>query len=103
MQLNILEYLDGGALRRCPDKEAIVDAGRAYSFAEVARDAKRCAAQILRRLDTTNQPVAVFLPKGANVIIANLGIVYSGNIYTNLDIKSPARVFLEFSRTSILF
>ncbi len=91
MQLNILDYLDKGALRSCPDKDAIIDAGRAYSFAEVARDAKRCAAQILRRRDTTNQPIAVFLPKTANVIIADLGIVYSGNIYTNLDVKSPAK------------
>ena len=91
MQLNILEYLEEGALRRCPHKEAIIDGGRAYSFAEVARDAKRCAAQILLRRDRTNQPIAVFLPKGANVIIADLGIVYSGNIYTNLDTKSPAR------------
>src|SRR5579871_2533110 len=91
MQHNILEYLEEGALRHCADKEAIIDCGRAYSFAEVARDAKRCAAQILRRRDRTNQPVAVFLPKGANVIIADLGIVYSGNIYTNLDTKSPAQ------------
>jgi len=91
MQLNILEYLEQGALLLCPNKEAIIDAGRSYSFAEVARDAKRCAAQILRRRDTTNQPVAVFLPKGANVVIADLGIVYSGNIYTNLDTKSPAQ------------
>ncbi len=91
MQLNILEYLDEGALRRCPDKEAIIDGGLTYSFAQVARNAKICAAQILRRRDTTNQPVAVFLPKGANVIIADLGIVYSGNIYTNLDTKSPVQ------------
>ena len=105
MQLNILEYLEEGALRHCPDKVAIVDGGRTYTFAAVARDAKRCAAQILRRCDTTNQPVAVFLPKEANVIIADLGIVYSGNIYNNLDTKSPAQsVFSpEFSRTSILF
>lgn len=60
MQLNILEYLEKGALRRCPDKEAIIDAGRAYSFGEVARNAKICAAHILRLRDTTNQPVAVF-------------------------------------------
>lgn len=91
MQLNILEYLEKGALRRCPDKEAIIDAGRAYSFGEVARNAKICAAQILRLRDTINQPIAVFLPKTANVIIADLGIVYSGNIYTNLDVKSPAK------------
>ena len=84
--------------------DAIIDAGRAYTFAEVARDAKRCAAQVIRRHDTTNQPVAVFLPKGANVIIADLGIVYSGNIYTNPDIKSPAQRVLGILREhKILF
>ena len=36
-----------------------------------------------------NQPIAVYLPKCAETIFANLGIVYSGNIYANLDVKSP--------------
>src|SRR5436190_6681450 len=35
------------------------------------------------------QPIPVFLPKGAGNIIADLGILYSGNAYANLDIKSP--------------
>jgi amino acid adenylation domain-containing protein len=31
----------------------------------------------------------VFLPKGAGNIVADLGILYSGNCYANLDVKSP--------------
>ncbi len=33
--------------------------------------------------------MAVFLPKSAQTIITDLGILYSGNCYANLDIKSP--------------
>jgi len=89
MQVNVLEYLDAGAARRCPDRVAVVDDGRSYTFHELQRYARQCAALLVRRRDVANQPVAVFLPKCAAAIIADLGIVYSGNFYTNLDVKSP--------------
>jgi amino acid adenylation domain-containing protein len=91
MQINILEYLEKGAVRQHPDRIAIVDAPRSYTFAELERYAKRCATLLIRRADVTSRPVAVFLPKSASVVFADLGIVYSGNIYANLDIKSPAQ------------
>jgi D-alanine--poly(phosphoribitol) ligase subunit 1 len=91
MQINILEYLESGAARLCPDKVAIVDQDRSYTFAEMELFAKRVATLLLRRNDVTGKPIAVFLPKSANAIFAVLGIVYSGNIYTNLDVKSPAQ------------
>jgi len=89
MQVNILEYLEQGALRHCPDKVALVDGDRSFTFSELERYAKRCAALLARRQDVTHQPVAVFLPKCAETVVADLGIAYSGNIYTNLDVKSP--------------
>ncbi len=33
--------------------------------------------------------IAVFLPKSAETIFADLGTLYSGNIYTNIDISLP--------------
>jgi len=51
--------------------------------------AKNCAALILGKTSAFNQPVAVFLPKSVEAIIANLGALYTGNCYANLDIKSP--------------
>jgi D-alanine--poly(phosphoribitol) ligase subunit 1 len=90
MQINVLEYLENGPLTQCRDKVAIKGADYSYTFAEIERFAKNCAALILKRTSSFNQPVAVFLPKSAQAIIANLGILYTGNCYSNLDIKSPA-------------
>ncbi len=89
MQTNVLEYLESGPLRLCPNKAAVTGADYSFTFAEIERFAKNCAALILKRVATVNQPVAVFLPKSAQAIIANLGILYTGNCYSNLDIKSP--------------
>lgn len=89
MQINVLEYLENGPLLKSRDKLAIRDSRRDYTFEEIERYAKNCAASILEKTTAVNQPVAVFLPKSAEAIIANLGALYSGNCYANLDIKSP--------------
>ncbi len=89
MQIHVLEYFEQGALAKCPGKIAVVDHDRSFTFKELERFAKNCAALILQRTTAFNRPIAVFLPKSAGAIIADLGILYSGNCYANLDIKSP--------------
>jgi len=89
MQVSVLEYFERGSLAACRHKVAVIDQGTKYTFEELERFAKNCAALIARRTEAVNQPVAVFLPKSVQTIVADLGIVYSGNCYANLDIKSP--------------
>lgn len=94
MQVNVLEYFERGALLSCPERTALVDGERAWTFAQLARHAKACASRILERLAGSGQPasglpVAVFLPKSAETVAVDLGILYAGNFYTNLDVKSP--------------
>jgi D-alanine--poly(phosphoribitol) ligase subunit 1 len=89
VQINVLEYFEAGALQHCRQKVGIIDNKSQYTFEEIEVLAKTCAALILKNLSCFNQPIAVFLPKGAPTIIANLGILYSGNCYANLDVKSP--------------
>ena len=89
MQVNVLEYLEKGALASCPDKVAVIDNGASYTFAEIADRARSFAAGLIARNDVVSRPVAVYLPKGVETIIADLGILYSGNVYCNLDTKSP--------------
>ncbi|MCX6967702.1 MAG: amino acid adenylation domain-containing protein [Verrucomicrobia bacterium] len=89
MQINILEYLEKGALLKCPEKTAVKDRGHCLSFAQLEQFAKNCAALIRQRSEETGKPVPVFLPKSAQNIVADLGILYSGNAYANLDVKSP--------------
>jgi len=89
MQINVIDYFEKGARLKCRDKVAVREGTRDYTFGEVERFAKNCAALILKRSAAHSQPVPVFLPKGAQNIVADLGILYSGNCYANLDIKSP--------------
>jgi len=89
MQTHILEYFESGAARHCPERVAIEEGEQSYTFAELERRAKSCAQLILQSTDATCEPIAVYLPKSAAVIFADLGILYSGNIYTNLDVASP--------------
>lgn len=44
---------------------------------------------LVARADVLKRPIAVYLPKSVDVVVADLAILYSGNIYTNLDVKSP--------------
>ena len=89
MQINVLEYFEQGALAAQRHKIAVVDQARRFTFEEIALHAKNCAALILERTAALNRPVAVFLPKSAATIVADLGILYTGNCYANLDLKSP--------------
>jgi amino acid adenylation domain-containing protein len=89
MQINVIEYFENGALLKHREKVAIKEQDREYTFGEIERFAKNCATLILRKTSAFNQPVAVFLPKSTETIVADLGVLYSGNCYANLDIKSP--------------
>lgn len=89
MQLNVLTYFEEGAAKSYPNKVAVVDGDSEITFAELQMQAKKLARRLVNRADVTNQPVIVFLPKSAAIIIADLAILYSGNIYSNVDTKLP--------------
>jgi amino acid adenylation domain-containing protein len=89
LQVNVLEYFEAYLPKADRERIAIVEQSRSFTFGQVEEAAKRCATSILTRMDVTNELLAVFLPKSAEAVFADLGIVYSGNIYTNLDINSP--------------
>jgi D-alanine--poly(phosphoribitol) ligase subunit 1 len=89
MQINVIDYFEKGALVHSRDKVAVREQGRQFTFAELERFAKNLATLILQRQAIRNQPIPVFLPKGAQNIVADIGVLYSANGYANLDIKSP--------------
>ncbi|HVV01458.1 MAG TPA: AMP-binding protein, partial [Verrucomicrobiae bacterium] len=91
MQINVLDYFENGALRLCRTPTAIREGNKECTFEELERAAKNCAALILKRTLGRNQPIPVFLPKGIQNVVADLGVLYSANAYANLDVKSPAQ------------
>ena len=91
MQINAIEYFEKGALLKCREKIAVRDQAGEYTFAQLEKFAKNLAHLIIKRGDFIRKPIPVFLPKSMGNIVANVGILYSGNAYANLDIKSPVQ------------
>ena len=64
--------------------------GQKISFSELQAKAQEVGEQIARQHRAfSKRPVAVFLPKEINVVIADLGIMYACRPFMNLDIKTP--------------
>lgn len=89
MKRNVIEYLRD-SVQRYPNKIAIVDEEREITFAELDREARMLASAIIESCgNVKNQPIAAYMKKSIDCLIAFLGIVYSGNFYSPLDIKMP--------------
>lgn len=87
MITNISEYLEKTA-SQYPTKVAVIDGEKTIQFKDLAKKAKILACFLIEQ-NISNQPVAVYLPKTIESIIADIAVTYSGNIYMNLDVKSP--------------
>lgn len=88
MKINIIEFFEE-TLKISPEKIAVIDGERSISFAELGRKAKYLASIIAEKSETQNRPIGAYLPKSIEVVISNIAALYSGNIYMNLDVKSP--------------
>lgn len=89
MRRNVIEYLMD-SVQKYPNKVALLDEKREITFAELDYKARQLADTIIKRCgDTVNRPIAVYMEKSIDCIIAFLGIVYSGNFYSPIDVKMP--------------
>jgi amino acid adenylation domain-containing protein len=88
MKKNLIEYFFQTSNVN-PHKIAVVDADIKLNFTDLRNKAFQIAETILSQTKGYNNPIAVFLPKSADCIAADLAITMTGNIYMNLDVKSP--------------
>lgn len=86
---NITHYLEA-TVQNWPDRTAVIEGEHSITVSEVRIKSLYIAKKISIAVQgNKNSIVAVYLPKSINSVIANIGIVYSGNAYMNLDIKNP--------------
>ena len=71
------------------DAIAVREVDGAFTFGQILDQEIKFADWIVSTYGTTRRPIAVFLPKCAHVIVANLAIIHSGNAYMNMDVKTP--------------
>jgi len=89
MLLNVIDYIEKKSLQKFGNNKAIIDGERTTLLADLVKASKQLAQHLIAVNDVLNKPIAVFLPKSTESVIANLAITYSGNVYMNLDIKNP--------------
>lgn len=89
MQNNIVKLFEN-TVRKYPDKVCIIDRSKEVTFELLQKDSKSIALQILKTTaNVKNRPIAIFLPKCIEVYEADIACMYSGNIFMNLDVKTP--------------
>lgn len=90
MNKNILDYFED-TVRVNSSKNAIIKGKESITFEELRDKSKMLGYHVSQMVSgATNEPVAVLLDKSIEAVICDLGITYSGNIFTNLDIKTPS-------------
>ena len=89
MKINLIELFED-TVRKYPQKVAVIDKDRELSFSDLRSKATLLAQKMIERDDCVKMPVAVFLDKSVESVYADLGILYAGHFYMNLDIKTPA-------------
>lgn len=89
MKRNVLEYLKS-SVEKYPNKVALIDENSEITFQELDDRAKKVASAIIERCGyIKNKPIAIYMDKSIECVVAFLGIAYSGNFYCPLDPKSP--------------
>lgn len=91
--------------RRSPRRVAVRFDGRDYSYGELDREANRVARQLRSRGVGRQSPVAICLPRSAELVIAMLAVLKAGGAYLPIDPDQPPRrlaFFLRDSRAPLL-
>ena len=83
--INLIEYFEK-TVNLFPNKLAISNGRESLTFLRLQVLSKKIAVQIQTLTDIKNRPIAIFLPKNNDAIVAILGALYSGNCYAPLDI-----------------
>lgn len=89
MKINWIEYFEE-TLQKYPDRIAVLEKNRSITFQKLGWKSRFLSRMITTKLACVNKPIAVYLPKSMEVIVADIACMYSGNIYMNLDVKNPA-------------
>ncbi|MCM1157867.1 MAG: amino acid adenylation domain-containing protein [Bacteroidales bacterium] len=89
MHNNMIKFFED-TVKKYPDRQCVTDKENGITFKELQDVSKKLALHFLWLTEhAKNRPIAVFLPKCKEVYEADIACTYSGNIFMNLDVKTP--------------
>lgn len=83
----VTDYLDASA-EKFSDKVAFADEERKITFSQLQNESYKIATALIEK-DLFKKPVVILFEKNVSCIIGFMGVAYSGNFYTPIDIKMP--------------
>ncbi len=104
MKINLIELFEE-SFRKYPEKVAVIDKERQATFSDLRKQALQLAGKIISLGVGQKLPVGVFLDKSIESVYVDLAILYAGDFYMNLDIKTPAeriRNILELVKPAVI-
>ena len=105
MYRNILDYFSDTVHEKAGEI-AVIHNNDSITFGELDRKSRCLAIELLKlQKQSDTMPVAVFLPKSIGVVIADIAACYSGDFFSNLDVKTPIeriKNILEVMRPGII-
>lgn len=89
VKTHLLDYFDETSQKNA-ESIALRHNDKEISFGDLKIKSQKLGTLLLSEIQgVCNTPVAVFLPKEINTVVADLGILYSSNPFMNLDVKTP--------------
>ena len=89
MNIHVLDTFEK-TVSECAAKIAVVHNAQSITFDELHKKSVCLGSHIVELTKgCVNTPVAVFLPKEIQTVVADIGIMYSSNPFMNLDVKTP--------------
>jgi D-alanine--poly(phosphoribitol) ligase subunit 1 len=76
-------------VKKVPNKIALMDSTHNYTFKDLRAYSLKTANELREKTGVNNNPIAVYMPKSADSIVCFMAILYSGNFYVPLDVKTP--------------
>ncbi len=86
--MTVIDYLRKSA-STYPDKTAFSDENNTVTWAEVLHRAEVLGTALIKRLGTTNLPIAVLIDRNVESVCAFMGIAMSRNFYVPIDVTQP--------------
>lgn len=77
-------------VKKNKSKVAVIHRENEITFSELNEKALQIAGIIKSKTAQSNRPIVVLLPKSIEAVYADIGIMYSCNIFSNLDVKTPS-------------
>ena len=88
MQNSVNNWLDETA-RRFPNKIAIEDSNGQLTWKQYRNKSLGLAKEIVSRNIGIKKPIVVYMEKNAKVLVSFMGVAYSGNFYSPIDVDMP--------------